>query len=121
MGNKFKFRVSNDMVITVDDQKENDNESESGLVAELSFMGNYSEPNLCIPLCPLLQNLNLSKSNEQENDEEKKEENQQGDNEFVCRLLMDIKDKKWTVEPYSVKAYSVKELQDLAKGQGHQQ
>jgi len=119
--NKFKFKVSNDMVIPVDDQKENDNESESGLVAELSFMGNYTEPNLCIPLCPLLQNLKLSKSNDQENDEEKKEESQHGDNEFVCRLLMDIKDKKWTVEPYSVRPYSVKEIQDLAKGQEHQQ
>merc|ERR1712083_979639 len=121
--NKFKFKVSNDMVIPVDDQKENDNESESGLVAELSFMGNYTEPNLCIPLCPLLQNLKFSKSNgnDQENDEEKKEENQQGDNEFVCRLLMDIKDKKWTVEPYSVQPLSVKEIQDLAKGQEHQQ
>merc|ERR1712173_334486 len=55
------------------------NESESGLVAELSFMGNYSEPNLCIPLCPLLQNL--------------------GSNEFVCRLVMDIESKKWNVHP----------------------
>merc|ERR1712156_1400343 len=125
--NKFKFKVSNDMVISVDDQKENgsknENESESGLVAELSFMGNYTEPNLCIPLCPLLQNLKLSESNgnDQENEEEKKEENQHGDNEFVCRLLMDIKDKKWTVEPYSVQPYSVKEIQDLAKGQEHQQ
>merc|ERR1711879_73407 len=77
--NKFKFRVSNDMVIPVDDQKENDNESESGLVAELSFMGNYTEPNLCIPLCPLLQNL--------------------GSSEFVCRLVMDIESKKWSVHP----------------------
>merc|ERR1712083_536715 len=78
--NKFKFKVSNDMVIPVEDQKENDNESESGLVAELSFMGNYTEPNLCIPLCPLLQNLKLPNSNEQAKDEEKKEEDQQGDN-----------------------------------------
>merc|ERR1712241_588165 len=102
----------------------NDKEPESGLVAELSFMGNYTEPNLCIPLCPLLQNLNLSNSNEQENDEEKKEEiqeDQQGDNEIVCRLLMDIKNKKWSVEPYSVQPHSVKEIQDLAKGQEHQQ
>merc|ERR1712217_160271 len=83
--------------------------------------GNYTEPNLCIPLCPLLQNLKLSKSNDQENEEEKKEENQHGDNEFVCRLLMDIKDKKWTVEPYSVRTYSEKEIQELAKGQEHQQ
>merc|ERR1712223_1300489 len=33
----------------------------------------------------------------------------------------DIKDKKWTVEPYSVRPYSRKEIQDLAKGQEHQQ
>merc|ERR1719510_2008573 len=34
--NKFKFRVSNDMVIPVEDQKENEDESQNGLVAELS-------------------------------------------------------------------------------------
>merc|ERR1712079_191752 len=41
--NPNKFRVSNQMIIPVDDQKENENESSDGLVAELSFMGNYSE------------------------------------------------------------------------------
>merc|ERR1719242_2784874 len=86
---KFKFRVSNDMVIPVEDQKENEDESESGLVAELSFMGNYSEPNLCIPLDPMLG------SNETEIQK-------RGCNEFVCRLLMNIKNKEWIVEPYSL-------------------
>merc|ERR1712217_762241 len=85
--NKFKFKVSNDMVIPVDDQKENDNESESGLVAELSFMGNYTEPNLCIPLCPLLQNLRVLHTTNGSS------------NEFVCRLVMDIESKKWSVHP----------------------
>merc|ERR1712079_602248 len=85
--NKFKFKVSNDMVIPVDDQKKNDKESENGLVAELSFMGNYTEPNLCIPLCPLLQNLRFSNSAIGSN------------NEFVCRLVMDIESKKWSVHP----------------------
>merc|ERR1711879_1087101 len=40
---------------------------------------------------------------------------------FVCRLLMDIKNKKWSVEPYSVQSHSSKEIQHLAKGQEHQQ
>merc|ERR1712173_560978 len=84
--NKFTFRVSNDMVIPVEDQKENEDESQNGLVAELSFMGNYSEPNLCIPLDPMLR------SNQKDS--------QKGDNEFVCRLLMNIKNKEWSVEPY---------------------
>merc|ERR1711879_576117 len=66
--NKFTFRVSNDMVIPVEDQKENEDESENGLVAELSFMGNYSEPNLCIPLDPMLKNLQFeAPENENEN------------------------------------------------------
>merc|ERR1711879_585219 len=65
---KFKFPVSNDMVIPVEDQKENEDESENGLVAELSFMCNYSEPNLCIPLDPMLKNLQFeAPENENEN------------------------------------------------------
>merc|ERR1712079_954919 len=93
--NQYKFRVSNQMIIPVDDQKENENESESdnasaGLVVELSFMGNYSEPNLCIPLCPLLQDLG---SNDNDNGS--------GGNEFVCRLLWDVKNREWKVEPLS--------------------
>merc|ERR1711879_458664 len=86
--NKFKFRVSNDMVIAVNDQKESDNESER-LVAELSFMGNYTEPNLCIPLCPLLQNLRVSNTTNGSS------------NEFVCRLVMDIESKKWSTSSHS--------------------
>merc|ERR1719229_1420594 len=93
---EFKFRVSKKMMIPVDDQKEsesgNQGNTKSGLVAELSFMGNYSEPNLCIPLCPLLQNLG-STANEEEN-------------EFVCRLLMNVKSKEWSVEPVRANAYS---------------
>merc|ERR1712173_220182 len=88
--NKFTFRVSNDMVIPVEDQKENEDESENGLVAELSFMGNYSEPNLCIPLDPMLKNLQIL--NEA--------------NEFVYRLSMDIPNKEWSVEPLTVTAES---------------
>merc|ERR1719300_1933166 len=88
--NKFKFRVSNDMVIPVEDQKENEDESQNGLVAELSFMGNYSEPNLCIPLDPMLRNLQILN----------------GGNEFVYRLSMDIPNKEWSVEPLTVTAES---------------
>merc|ERR1712038_71114 len=66
---KFKFRVSNDMVIPVEDQKENEDESANGLVAELSFMGNYSEPNLCIPLDPMLKNLHFE-APENENEDQ---------------------------------------------------
>merc|ERR1712083_115811 len=77
--NKFKFRVSNDMVIPVEDQKENEDESESGLVAELSFMGNYSEPNLCIPLDPMLKNL---QSEAPENDDEDEDEDENLKNGF---------------------------------------
>merc|ERR1712062_558119 len=68
---KFKFPVSNHMVIPVEDQKENEDEdeSENGLVAELPFMGNYSEPNLCIPLGPMLKNLQIeAPENENESD-----------------------------------------------------
>merc|ERR1712154_621282 len=73
--NEFSYQISKKMVIPVEDQKEKENESENlsaifkfmgnfiknenassnGLVAELSFMGNYSEPNLCIPLGPMLR------------------------------------------------------------------
>merc|ERR1712130_301994 len=107
--NEFSYQISKKMVIPVEDQKEKENESEdlpailkfmgnfikngnassNGLVAELSFMGNYSEPNLCIPLDPMLR------SNETESQK-------RGCNEFVCRLLMDIKNKEWSVEPYSL-------------------
>merc|ERR1711972_50494 len=97
--NKFKFQVTNDMLLPDDDQKENGNKSESGLVAEVSFMGNFHEPNCCIPL-----NLEHSKSNEVENEEEIKENDQNGDdendNEFVCRLSMDTHSKQWSIESY---------------------
>merc|ERR1719300_1965136 len=113
--NKFKFRVSNDMVIPVEDQKENEDESQNGLVAELSFMGNYSEPNLCIPLDPMLKNLQIEAPekeeeeedqnlNENDDEDEVKEDTQIGDNEFVCRLSMDIPTKKWSVEPFKLTA-----------------
>merc|ERR1719233_871342 len=73
---EFTFHVPSRMVTALDDAKESESGSKgassSGLVAELSFFGNYSEPNLCVPLSPC--------------------------RDTVYRLGLDIGTKQWTVE-----------------------
>jgi len=78
--NDFAFVVPAQTVEPADESKEND--ASKGLVAEMSFFGNYSEPDLRVPLCPYFENLS--------------------DGEFVCRLTMDIASKQWTVAPLTV-------------------
>lgn len=106
-GDEFTFHVPSQMVMASDDEKETESGSKGGgskgLVAELSFFGNYSEPNLCVPLCPYFQNANASMD---DNDKDEPLE-------FVCRLVMDIGTKQWTVEsPFDAKEAELKSSSD---------
>merc|ERR1712130_600074 len=99
-GQEFQFHIESSMLESVnndDEQKENENGSNPshGLVAELSFFGNFGEPQLLIPLQPFLDDA-TSSTNENGDDETL---------EFMCRLTMDIPSKSWNVEPYSVPPY----------------
>merc|ERR1719461_1793808 len=73
---------------TTDEVKEDSNALNAaaiGLVAELSFFGNYSEPDLRVPLGPYLEHvISVSDSG--------------ASFEFICRLAMDIETKQWSVE-----------------------
>merc|ERR1712130_409849 len=96
-GQEFQFHIESSMLESAnngDEQKENENGSNPshGLVAELSFFGNFGEPQLLIPLQPFLDDA-TSSTNENGDDETL---------EFMCRLTMDIPSKSWNVEPYSV-------------------
>merc|ERR1719229_1631297 len=96
-GQEFQFHIESSMLESAnndDEQKENENASNPshGLVAELSFFGNFGEPQLLIPLQPFLDDA-TSSTNENGDDETL---------EFMCRLTMDIPSKSWNVEPYSV-------------------
>ena len=90
------------MVMAVDDGKENENGSKedggTGLVAEIEFFGNYREPNLCVPLLPLLQDGPYSINKRPKEDLSPKARPKGNDGQFVCRLEMDIGTKQWTVE-----------------------
>merc|ERR1739838_1140073 len=83
----FAFDVPSNAVMANDEESKEDDSS--GLVAEITFFGNYSEPNLCVPLLPLLRD-----SGNEENEEN--EENAKAD-EFVCRLQLHIATPQWTV------------------------
>merc|ERR1711973_234760 len=98
-GEKFQFEIESKMMEIAnngDDQKENENgstnEDNTGLVVELSFFGNYGEPNLRIPLQPFLDNVNADGDD-------------QNTLEFMCRMVMDIESRTWNVEPYSCPPY----------------
>merc|ERR1719150_3049079 len=95
-GEEFPFQIQSKMLESTnndDEQKENENASNTsnGLVAELTFFGNYSEPQLLIPLQPFLDNA-TSSTNENGDDETL---------EFLCRLVMDIGTKQWQIFPLS--------------------
>merc|ERR1719474_1002249 len=97
---EFRFQIESKMLESTnndDEQKENENGSNpsNGLVAELSFFGNFGEPQLLIPLQPFLDNA-TSSTNQNGGDETL---------EFMCRMEMDIKSKSWNVEPYSCPPY----------------
>merc|ERR1719229_613470 len=99
-GQEFQFHIESSMLESAnndDEQKENENGSNPshGLVAGLSFFGNFGEPQLLIPLQPFLDNA-TSSTNENGDDETL---------EFMCRLTMDIRSKSWNVEPYSCPPY----------------
>merc|ERR1719493_383313 len=90
---EFPFQIQSKMLESTnndDEQKENENGS-NGFVAELTFFGNYSEPQLLIPLQPFLDNA-TSSTNENGDDETL---------EFMCRLVMDIGTKQWQIFPLS--------------------
>merc|ERR1719461_1280416 len=79
---------------TTDEVKEDSNAlnaAATGLVAELSFFGNYSEPDLRVPLSPYLKQA-IANIEDQAN---------RDTFEFVCRLTMDIETKQWTVDVLS--------------------
>merc|ERR1712223_2090493 len=93
---EFPFQIQSKMLESTnndDEQKENENGSNNsnGFVAELTFFGNYSEPQLLIPLQPFLDNA-TSSTNENGDDETL---------EFMCRLVMDIGTKQWQIFPLS--------------------
>merc|ERR1719229_2028334 len=72
-GQEFQFHIESSMLESVnngDEQKENENGSNlsNGLVAELSFFGNFGEPQLLIPLQPFLDDA-TSSTNENGDDE----------------------------------------------------
>merc|ERR1719229_1205246 len=106
-GQEFQFHIESSMLESAnndDEQKENENGSNpsNGLVAELSFFGNFGEPQLLIPLQPFLDDA-TSSTNENGDDETL---------EFMCRLTMDIPSKSWNVEPYSVPEIEYKEVKE---------
>merc|ERR1711972_429100 len=106
-GQEFQFHIESSMLESVnngDEQKENENGSNPshGLVAELSFFGNFGEPQLLIPLQPFLDDA-TSSTNENGDDETL---------EFMCRMVMDIPSKSWNVEPYSVPEIEQKEVKE---------
>merc|ERR1712190_568746 len=106
-GQEFQFHIESSMLESVnndDEQKENENASNPshGLVAELSFFGNFGEPQLLIPLQPFLDDA-TSSTNENGDDETL---------EFMCRMTMDIPSKSWNVEPYSVPEIEQKEVKE---------
>merc|ERR1712190_445449 len=80
-----------------------------GLVAELSFFGNFGEPQLLIPLQPFLDDA-TSSTNENGDDETL---------EFMCRLTMDIPSKSWNVEPYSVPEIEQEEVKEETVNDPH--
>merc|ERR1712056_108904 len=93
---EFPFQIQSKMLESTnndDEQKENENGSNNsnGFVAELTFFGNYSEPQLLIPLQPFLDNA-TSSTNESGDDQTL---------EFMCRLVMDIRTKQWQIFPLS--------------------
>merc|ERR1712130_1002747 len=106
-GQEFQFHIESSMLESAnngDEQKENENGSNPshGLVAELSFFGNFGEPQLLIPLQPFLDDA-TSSTNENGNDDTL---------EFMCRMVMDIPSKSWNVEPYSVPEIEQKEVKE---------
>jgi len=100
-GDEFTFHVPSRTIMASDDGKEAE-DGAKGLEAELSFFGNYAEPNLCVPISLFLERTRpkdalspmVGSSDDMDSD---------GGNErqFVCRLLMDIATKQWTVETLS--------------------
>merc|ERR1719334_1301602 len=94
-----------------DDEKEMEIPS-NGLAAEIEFMGNYSESKCHIPLSSFLKDLKSSKSDESakglNGDSAKMDIQEDIGGEFVCRLLMDPKTKKWSVEAMDMKDLSSK-------------
>merc|ERR1712029_1200497 len=114
---EFAFDVPSKMVMANDEESKEDDSS--GLVAEIAFFGNYSEPNLCVPLSPLLIDCGNEPNEEKElftinkrpkddlSPRAKPGVNTNGngnggsnanEGEFVCRMVMDIATKQWTVE-----------------------
>merc|ERR1711972_1155648 len=78
---EFRFQIESKMLESTnndDEQKESENGSNpsSGLVAELSFLGHYREPQLLIPLQPFLDNVTASTNGDDET------------LEFMCRMVM---------------------------------
>ena len=103
---EFQFHIEPKMLESSnddDEQKENENGSTNddgtGLVAELSFFGNYGEPNLCVPLSPFLQNLSSSVKGADD-----------GTLQFMCRLVMDIGTKQWEIQPLSEESAMIHKL-----------
>merc|ERR1740123_2682217 len=60
----FAFDVPSNAVMANDEESKEDDSS--GLVAEITFFGNYSEPNLCVPLSPLLRDFGNKENEENE-------------------------------------------------------
>merc|ERR1712083_204484 len=67
-------------------------------VAEIEFFGNYREPNLCVPLLPLMQNGPFTINKRPKEDLSPMARPKGNDGEFVRRLVMDIGTKQWTIE-----------------------
>merc|ERR1712156_664549 len=101
---EFPFQIQSKMLESTnndDEQKKNENGSNNsnGFVAELTFFGNYSEPQLLIPLQPFLDNA-TSSTNESGDDQTL---------EFMCRLVMDIGTKQWQIFPLSKESGMIQE------------
>merc|ERR1712083_597922 len=95
---EFVFDVPSAMVMAADDGKENEDDGGTGLVAEIEFFGNYSEPNLCVPLLQLMQDGPYSINKRPKEDLSPMARPKRNDGEFVCRLVMDIGTRQWTIE-----------------------
>jgi NAD-dependent SIR2 family protein deacetylase len=105
----------------VDNDEESKEDVTSGLVAEIAFFGNYSEPNLCVPLTPLLIDCGNEVDEEKEafsinkrpkddlspraqpglNGNAKGKGNDDG--EMVCRMVMNVATKQWTIDQGAAK------------------
>jgi NAD-dependent SIR2 family protein deacetylase len=95
----FAFDVPSNAVMANDEESKEDDSS--GLVAEITFFGNYSEPNLCVPLSPLFGDSGNEENEENEStfsiNKRPKDYISAKAGEFVCRLQMNIATKQWTV------------------------